>query len=237
MTWFKVDDNLAFHQKALRAGNPAMGMWVRAGSWCAHQLTDGFIPDEMVGTLGGVALARKLVAAGLWIPADGGFMFHQWGERQPTREQVERDRKAALLRKERWKERRGNAVPDNVPSPSGTGTPTRPDPTRPIEEEPRSFPSAKAEGPSEPKPPDRFDEFWSVYPKKVAKDAAKRRFATLTKRGIDPAEIIDGARRYAATRRGEDPQFTKQPDGWLNAGRWSDELATVPQRREGWEYT
>ena len=33
--WFKVDDNLALHPKVLGAGNAAMGMWVRAGSWSA----------------------------------------------------------------------------------------------------------------------------------------------------------------------------------------------------------
>lgn len=33
MSWFKVDDHLAFHRKTLAAGNEAMGLWVRAGSW------------------------------------------------------------------------------------------------------------------------------------------------------------------------------------------------------------
>lgn len=131
MPWLRVDDNLALHPKVLQAGNAAMGMWVRAGSWAAQQLTDGFVPDEVVVLLGGHSAGRRLVAAGLWVRGTDGYWFHQWDERQPTREKVERDRKAASIRKDRWRERQENAVPDAVPNGEGAATPTRPDPTRP----------------------------------------------------------------------------------------------------------
>ena len=52
MVWFRVDDNLGFHHKVIAAGNPAMGLWVRAGSVCASQLTDGFVADHMIASLG-----------------------------------------------------------------------------------------------------------------------------------------------------------------------------------------
>jgi hypothetical protein len=103
MVWFRVDDNLAFHRKTLKAGNAAMGMWVRAGSEIANQLTDGHVPDELAGLLGPSTQADRLVSAGLWIPADGGYDFHEWVGRQPTKAQVERDRKNAKVRKDRWR--------------------------------------------------------------------------------------------------------------------------------------
>lgn len=94
---------------------------------------------------------------------------------------------------------------------------------------------------AKPSTPDLFDEFWAVYPKRVAKVAARRRWDTLIRRGTDPQEIINGAKAYAAQVRGTEPQFIKQPDGWLNAGRWQDEVlpAAVPQRParpHGWEF-
>lgn len=93
MPWFKVDDTLSTHAKVVRAGNSAMGLWVRAGAWSASQLTDGFVPVDMIGVLGGRQVdARKLVEVGLWLGADGGYRFHQWHERQPTREETERKR-------------------------------------------------------------------------------------------------------------------------------------------------
>lgn len=94
MPWFKVDDNLAFHAKTMQAGNSAMGLWVRAGSWSAHQLTDGFIPDHIATTLGTRAQAKKLVAAHLWETVPGGFRFHEWTDRQPSRSEVEAERHA-----------------------------------------------------------------------------------------------------------------------------------------------
>lgn len=99
--WFKVDDQLALHMKALTAGNEALGLWVRAGSWCGAQLTDGFVPDRIVKALDGTrADTTRLVQAGLWERVDGGYQFHEWHEYQPTKAEVLADRKAA---KERMK--------------------------------------------------------------------------------------------------------------------------------------
>lgn len=107
MTWFKVDDNLAFHPKVMIAGNAAIGMWVRAGAWSAQQLTDGFVPDSIVVNLGGHAIARRLVAGGLWTQFDGGYQFHQWSEWQPTRTEVHANRKATAARQQKWRDEHG----------------------------------------------------------------------------------------------------------------------------------
>ena len=101
MPWFKVDDNLAFHAKTVAAGNGAMGLWVRAGSWCSQQLTDGYVPDHMVATLGNRQQANRLVAVRLWEDADGGYRFHEWNKegRQPKRSDVEDRREQDRIRK------------------------------------------------------------------------------------------------------------------------------------------
>lgn len=142
MVWFKVDDDLAMHTKVMAAGNPAMGLWVRAGAWCAQQLTDGWIPLSVVRSLGSEAQARRLVSSGLWLVTarDGqeGFLFHEWEARQPTRQDVTEARKDGALRQQRFRDRRSegyrrNAVTNsNEPGPRNT-TPARPDPTRPRE--------------------------------------------------------------------------------------------------------
>lgn len=101
MPWFKVDDNLAFHAKTVAAGNAAMGLWVRAGSWAANGLTDGFVPDHMIPALGTAAQAKRLTEVRLWHREAGGFRFHEWNQdgRQPTREEVERRRAEDRTRK------------------------------------------------------------------------------------------------------------------------------------------
>lgn len=168
MTWFKVDDGLCFHPKAIAAGNAALGLWVRAGSWCGANLTEGWLPATMVGTLGGQKRdAQKLVHSGLWIhtgptpdahtpntsgtPAahtvgheadmsecitcglSEGYQFRDWDVYQPTKAQVEADRKASRERQAKHREAKrngvSNGVTDTVTNPVTNATPTRPDPT------------------------------------------------------------------------------------------------------------
>jgi hypothetical protein len=106
MTWFKVDDNLALNPKVIMAGNAAMGLWVRAGSWSGQQLTDGFIPLPIIQVLtgGDIALADTLVDVGLWYHEPDGYRFKDWDEYQPVKDKVLAEREAA-------KERRSGTSP------------------------------------------------------------------------------------------------------------------------------
>ena len=89
MVWFKVDDVLADHPKVIMAGNAAMGLWVRAGAWSMKHLTDGFIPEPVVPLLGTAKEAQSLISVGLWLEAEGGYRFHAWDGRQPSKVEVE----------------------------------------------------------------------------------------------------------------------------------------------------
>lgn len=156
MTWFKVDDTLAFHHKTAKAGNAAMGLWVRAGSWCAAHLTDGFVPEHMVQLLGTTAQASKLIKAGLWEEAEGGYVFHEWNEdgRQPRGTSVRESRKKSAERQAAWRANHKqkpqlSVVSNGVTDPLVTALVTqvsplpRPDPTRPVEKKKTSSSSAR----------------------------------------------------------------------------------------------
>jgi hypothetical protein len=69
-----------------------------------------------------------------------------------------------------------------------------------------------------------FDEFWKVYPRKTAKGAARKVWEKIT----EPAEVIEGARRFALDPN-RDPSFTPHPATWLNGERWLDE--PLPPRK------
>lgn len=140
MSWFKVDDGLAFHAKVVKAGNAAMGLWVRAGSWSSQQLKDGYVPTHVVALLGTDRQAAKLVSVGLWHETHGGYLFHEWDERNPKREEIAAERAAGRERKRLSRERNRVENP-GTPLVNGTShghvTPDaetgsqRPDPTRP----------------------------------------------------------------------------------------------------------
>lgn len=73
-----------------------------------------------------------------------------------------------------------------------------------------------------------FDElFWPAYPKKKAKEAARRAYRTARKKAS--AEIISaGLKRYSSERENQNPKFTQNPATWLNGSCWLDEPETKP---------
>lgn len=102
MAWFKVDDKLHEHKKGRDAGKAAMGVWVLAGSYCADNLTNGFVARRVLNRWGVPRDAAALVEAGLWLPGEhegeAGWWFHDWTKFQPTKDKVEADRAAARER-------------------------------------------------------------------------------------------------------------------------------------------
>ena len=126
MPWFKVDDGWWSHPKTLQLSDAAQALWVRAGSWSMKHLTDGAIPGYALSVLRAKpAAVRELVAVGLWLPEGDGYAFHDWGSYQPTREQVEGDRRAAAERQQRARDSRresrrdgGRSNGERSPSPS-----------------------------------------------------------------------------------------------------------------------
>jgi hypothetical protein len=67
-----------------------------------------------------------------------------------------------------------------------------------------------------------FARFWSLYPKHVAKDAARRAFATALRKA-SVGDIMAGLERSLPVFAGKERQFIKNPATWLNGGCWTDE--------------
>ncbi len=68
-----------------------------------------------------------------------------------------------------------------------------------------------------------FDQFWSVYPRRVGKRAARKAFDPALKRGL-PDQIIAGAMTYArACERVDEARYIAHPATRLNGDRWLDE--------------
>lgn len=125
MTWFRVDDSFPTHPKVLRIPRrdrpAAVGLWTLAGGWCAQQLTDGHLDAHMPEEFGGSSrLVDHLVDVGLWEVKDGGYLFHDWPDWQPTRAQVEADRAAARERMRRARQQRSSAKHQRGSSPEHT---------------------------------------------------------------------------------------------------------------------
>ena len=108
MPWFCLDDTFHSHPKVIAAGNEAIGLFSRCGTYAAQHLTDGFIPEEIAVLYGASdtgsrrnpgngkpeTLAETLVRTKLWRRARGGWRMPDYLDYNPSREQVVDKRKA-----------------------------------------------------------------------------------------------------------------------------------------------
>lgn len=101
MPWFRIDDTFADHPKVIAAGNAAVGLWVRCGTYSSRFLTDGLVPGQVVRQYGNGREVERLVASRLWVPADGGYLMPDFLDYNPSAEQVKLERKRAAERQRR----------------------------------------------------------------------------------------------------------------------------------------
>jgi hypothetical protein len=73
-------------------------------------------------------------------------------------------------------------------------------------------------------PTDRFEDFWNIYPKKVAKAAAKKAWAKILGADEHYTEIILGTEKWKASGSWSESQFIPYPANFLNQRRWEDEV-------------
>jgi hypothetical protein len=101
--------------------------------------------------------------------------------------------------------------------PTGSG---KPDPGLPTSGNPTSLEEPSKEEPIRKKKEFVFEEFWKVYPRKVAKGAARKAWDKINLKEADA--IIAGATRFANDPN-RDETYTPHPATWLNSERWTDE--------------
>jgi hypothetical protein len=128
MPWFRLDDSFHSHPKVIAAGNEAVGLYVRCGTYAAQHLTDGFVGKSIVLLYGSEALAARLVETGLWHRTRGGWNIHDYLDYNPSRETVEKERKAAAERQRRSREAKLSQRDSRRDTAVSHTTPARPDP-------------------------------------------------------------------------------------------------------------
>ena len=71
-----------------------------------------------------------------------------------------------------------------------------------------------------------FDEFWSLYPKKVGKKTALQKWSKLKPDEKLFEEIMGGLRNYIQTEQWQKDggQFIPHPTTFLSQRRWEDEV-------------
>jgi hypothetical protein len=64
---------------------------------------------------------------------------------------------------------------------------------------------------------DRFEEFWSSYPKREGRTLAKQAYSRIVAAGISPDNLVAKARQYADAKADVDAKWLKMPANWLTS--------------------
>lgn len=144
MSYLELDDRILEHPKFIRAvnlaGSEAVHLWLGLRAYCGQNLTDGFIPRDMIDECRGPKDRRKRAAAlaalhtvGLLEEAEGGVQMHNFLKWSKSRADILAAKAAAKERKDRWKRNHsGDASgmpperpPERVPNADRNGGGTR----------------------------------------------------------------------------------------------------------------
>lgn len=221
ITWFKVDDSFYRSRKVRRLGADrvcCVGLWTLCGDWSADNLTDGFVPWEVVEDWDqDRSWAARLIEVALWFETehDGelGIRFHDWDDWQPTKEQVIQRRKADAERRARWRDaRRNGGTPAGFtePSPSESRQESREESRRDTDDVSReeSRPGSALPDPTRPDPTRKEEETSSSTPASAAADKARPEVEELCKHLRD--RIVANGRKAPTS---------SEANGWRNQAR------------------
>lgn len=122
MPWFKVDDGYWHDAQMMALSDGAQALWLRAGTYSAQKLLDGFVPDEALRLLRvRKRYIEELERAAVWRRSAGGWLAVRWQENIRSRSDIEADRDKT---KQRVRSHRNavtppvtNAAPVPVPVP------------------------------------------------------------------------------------------------------------------------
>lgn len=257
MAWLQVHQTLKDHRKLFDAADaleipPAhmMGLLVSFWMWALDNAPDGNlngITPRMIARAaqwegGAEKFTEALKNAGfLDIHEDGTLEIHDWYEyagklidRRVTERERSRSRRAAAA-----------ASADGTAADQQTTDGQMQDGQKKASGKSRVDQSrAKKKGDPPPSPSDegatagkesvidaRFAEFWSAYPKKVAKQYALKAWKRLKPDADLHDKImraVEAQKRSEQWRR-ENGRYIPNPATWLNGGQWDNETEEVTQ--------
>jgi hypothetical protein len=98
MTCFRIDASIATDARTLKAGNGAIGAWVRMTSWSHEYETDGVIPRRLATNIASEEEVLSLLETGLLKEHGDDFALVDYLKGNPSKAQLERARA-------KWRER------------------------------------------------------------------------------------------------------------------------------------
>lgn len=252
MAWIKVDQTICTHKKTLKLAcrlgieiSQAIGLMVTLWLWAIDNAPDGSLEGIesplLARAIGWSGDPQKLVDAMLDAGLIDGDHLHNWGERNgkliDQREAAkERSHKSREARMAKALSRNNVGDPASVHVAQSVRAPcahvtaqSRVDQSR-VDQSRVDTPPDPPEGDTdraEILQGDHFNQFWSAYPKKVGKIAARKAF---NKVDVPIESLLSAIERQKCSDQWskDNGQYIPNPATWVNQGRWDDEIGKSP---------
>jgi len=75
-----------------------------------------------------------------------------------------------------------------------------------------------------------FEDFWKLYPRKVAKKDAFTAFCKINKK--DMGKVLEQVAEYSKLAKHTEIQFIPHPRKWIHHERWNDEIQHIPETKK-----
>lgn len=157
-------------------------------------------------------VVKALIDTG-WIDRQNGQLsLHDWSTWQDQWYKAKEKREADTKRKREARQRISeNASSVLAHSPVSEEAPV---------EKPEGGKNPERDGKSEEKPryPKDFENFWAVYPRKIGKGEAYKKYQARRKDGFSETELLTAAKNYAAEckKRKTEPEYIKHAKTFLS---------------------
>ena len=255
MAWIQIHQQLKDHRKLFDAADELeispphmMGLLISFWLWALDNAPTGKlngITHRMIARAAqydgdAEKLAAALIRAG-WLDEneDGDLEIHDWYEyagklidqRKAEKERSQRRRDAAAAAAGEGTDDQQTA--SGQPKSSRKRAAGRVDQSRPDNSRDDTAPPSPsgegADGGKKDAIEVRFAEFWSAYPKKVAKQNALKAWKRLRPDAELHEKIMRAvnAQKRSEQWRRDNGRFIPNPATWLNGGQWDDELEEV----------
>jgi hypothetical protein len=237
MSWVKLSTSILTDPDLVGLTAEAYRTYVNGLAYCGEHLTDGRITPKGLRVIRAESV-DELTDCGLWAADGDDYVVRNYLIHQQSREQVEDAREKARQRAEerrkrlaeeasrRESERSSREHTTNFASSHGEVRLQNPEEEEEVDVEETNTLARPA---AERVTADEFEQWWALYPKKVDKQAAKRKFRTVRKSGVPLDALMDGLRSWIDEWRDKrtDPKYIPGPERWLNAGKWEDDVGTT----------
>lgn len=157
-------------------------------------------------------IVDSLVETGWLDYVDGNYFLHDWQDHQGELYKLRKHREKEAERKRAYRSRgfqqQNGEQDDDIPQESPSESPQN---TTDDADEKPAKPDNSNYAP-------KFEEFWSVYPRKIGKGEAYRKYQTRRKDGFSDDELISAAKNYdlQCKKQKTERQFIKHPKTFLS---------------------